>query len=180
MTDIKVSTTSQLRLRPPSVEDAASIWRIVNESGVLDRNSSYLYLLMCRDFARTCLVAESDGEVVGFVIGYRPPDRPHVLFVWQIAVAPAAQGQGLGLRLLTDLVRRCNGDEFPEYVDATIAPSNTASRRLFQALATTFDTQLTEASGFAESDFPPGDHEAEPVIRIGPLSQASCMNPGAF
>ena len=175
MPDIKVSTTSQLRLRAPTTNDAADIWQLVGDSGVLDRNSSYLYLVLCRDFAKTCLVAETvadaetDSRIVGFVTGYRPPERLAVLFVWQVAVCPSAQGQGLGLELLSELVHRAQDDHATEYVEATVAPSNTISRRLFRTLANGLDAELTEATGFEESDFPPGDHESEPVIRIGPL-----------
>ena len=168
MPDIKVSPTSQLRVRAPETDDAAAIWQLVGDSGVLDQNSSYLYLLLCRDFSKTCLVAEVDSRITGVVTGYRPPDRPQILFVWQVAVCPSAQGQGLGLRLLTELVRRSRIDA-PQYVEATVAPRNTISRRLFRALADCLDTRLTETAGFEESDFPSGDHECEPLIRIGPL-----------
>lgn len=40
-----------LRLDHPGVEDGAAIWRIARDSRTLDLNSSYSYLLWCRDFA---------------------------------------------------------------------------------------------------------------------------------
>src|SRR5437879_5926964 len=50
-------------LDTPTVEDGAAIWRIARDSQTLDLNSSYSYLLWCRDFARTSVVARDDrGE----------------------------------------------------------------------------------------------------------------------
>lgn len=157
-------------LRCPTVDDGANIWRLVRETGVLDENSAYAYLLLCRDFARTSLVAERNSQLAGFVTAYRPPQRPQVLFVWQIGVSRSARRQGLGLQLLSELVSRCRDDEPAiEFVEATVAPSNTASRRLFDALAEKLGVPLKSVEGFTETNFPPGGHEAEPLIRIGPL-----------
>ncbi|MGY5138554.1 diaminobutyrate acetyltransferase, partial [Streptomyces nigrescens] len=41
------------KLDTPRVEDGAAIWRIARDSKTLDLNSSYSYLLWCRDFAAT-------------------------------------------------------------------------------------------------------------------------------
>jgi len=142
----------------------------VGETGVLDKNSAYLYLLLCRDFADTCVVAEIDGSVVGFVTGYRLPASPDVLFIWQVGVAAAAQRQGVALRMLIELIDRV-GRASLKFIEATVAPSNTASRNLFASLARKLDLPLTVVpeDGFSERDFPPGDHEAEPRVRIGPV-----------
>ena len=76
------------------------MWRLARDSGALDLNTSYAYLLFARDFADTCKVAVVDGEVVGFVLGYRRPTEPETLFVWQIAVDARLRGHGLAARLL--------------------------------------------------------------------------------
>lgn len=66
-----------LKLDTPRVDDGAAIWRIARDSEVLDLNSSYSYLLWCRDFAATSVVARgADGEPVGFVTGYLRPEAP--------------------------------------------------------------------------------------------------------
>ena len=158
-----------MKLRAPEVNDAAEIWALVNDSAVLDRNSAYLYLVLCRDFADTCLVAVVDGEIIGFVTGYRPPSDPRVLFVWQIAVDQRMRGRGVAHRLLMELVRSQSELSF---VEATIAPTNATSRRLFQSLARELKAPFEDRpdDGFREDEFPSPDHEAEPRIRIGPLT----------
>lgn len=158
-----------LILRAPTTADAREIWRLVSESGVLDQNSAYLYLLLCRDFADTCLVAEVDERVVGFVTAYRLPTDVRSLFVWQIGVCESVRRQGVARKLLEELVNRTSSLRF---IEATVAPSNLASRRLFESFARHRSVPLTDNvdAGFRECDFPPGDHEAEPLLRIGPLN----------
>lgn len=173
MNEVVEFQNSALNLRSPTINDAKSMWQLVGETGVLDQNSAYLYLLLCRDFSDSCLVGEVDGKVVGFVTAYRLPARPDVLFVWQVGVAESMQRRGVALRLLTELVNR-SGRSSLSHIEATISPSNVASRRLFQSLARLLDVQFTEVgdSGFLATDFPPGAHESEPCVRVGPLNDS--------
>ena len=146
-------------------------------------NSAYLYLLLCRDFADTCLVAERDGKLVGFVSAYRLPSDPTVLFVWQVGVAVSARREGLALGMLRRLVRKftqfSNSSDSIRFVEATVSPSNVASRHLFESLARGLDSQLEDTNGFGESLFPSGKHEAEPRIRIGPIKSAQLATDAA-
>ena len=156
-------------LRHPAVADAPAMLELVEQSGVLDRKSCYLYLLLCRDFAETCLVAEDNQGLLGFVTGYVPPQQPKTLFVWQIAVAARARQQGLARRLLQHLLHTPAGQQ-AEFLEATVAPSNSPSQRLFESLARTLGVSCKIFPGFAATDF--GDastHEAEPILRIGPF-----------
>ena len=167
------SDKPRLEIRAPATNDASRIWQLVCESGVLDRNSAYLYLLLCRDFRDTCLVACRGEDVVGFVAGYRLPRDSSVLFIWQIGITSDEKRQGTASRLLNELIEGC-GLSTLSAIEATVSPSNVASRRLFESLARRLNTTLADQpdQGFAVSDFPPGDHEAEPRIHIG-LSRES-------
>lgn len=160
-------------LRPPRAEDALAIRAIAAATGVLDLNSTYAYLLLATDFSASSIVAENAGEITGFITGYHPPQRPDVLFVWQVAVAPPAQGQGLAGTMIDALVRRVRTERrgHPITVEATVSPDNTASRAFFGAFAERHGVALTERPHFAaellDAD---GAHEAEPMLRIGPLA----------
>jgi L-2,4-diaminobutyric acid acetyltransferase len=156
-----------MKIRRPCAEDGARIWRLVESSGVLDCNSAYVYLLLCTHFADTCAVAEDDGKLLGFVTGYRLPDKPDTWFVWQVGVGSAARGRGLGKRLLRAVLTR--HDDI-RAIEATVSPSNRASRALFGSLAREFGAPLREGIGFASPLFP-DSHEDEPVLRIGPFSE---------
>ena len=145
------------------------MWRLVRDSGVLDVNSTYCYLLLCKHFAETCCLATMGDEVVGFVTAYLPPGRPDTLFVWQIGVTLEHRSHGLANRLLKELLQRdvCRCVRF---VEATVAPTNHASRALFTALARQLDGNLSEQPYLAPTLFPQGEHEPENLLRIGPFS----------
>jgi L-2,4-diaminobutyric acid acetyltransferase len=145
------------------------VWSLVRDSSVLDLNSPYAYLLLCSDFAETCLVAEGAGRVVGFAGAYRPPPRPDSLFVWQIVTASELQGAGIGARLLDALFLRpaCRDVRF---LEATVTASNEKSRALFAGFARRRELPLVELPGFGCDLFPAADHEEEVRIRVGPFA----------
>ena len=165
-------------LRPPRGSDAVAIRDLVAETGVLDLNSTYAYLLLSTDFAQTSIVADVDGRLQGFITGYRPPPRPDVLFVWQVAVAPSAQRGGLAAAMLDALVDRvrAEGDGAPLTVEATVSPGNASSRAFFGAFARRHGVALTEHPHFTADQLDPdGAHEDEPLLRIGPIDRAKAV-----
>jgi L-2,4-diaminobutyric acid acetyltransferase len=154
-------------LEHPSVRDGAALWRIARDSGKLDLNSSYAYLMWSRDFADTSIVARDGGEVVGFVIGYRRPEAPSTAVVWQVAVDSSQRGRGLAGKMLDELFSRLTAGD-TRYLETTVTPDNTASIALFSSFAKRWSAEMTESRLFAASDFP-DEHEPEQLYRIGPL-----------
>jgi len=153
----------QVLVRPPEVHEGGHMWRLARDSGALDLNSSYAYLLFARDFASTCRVAVAGDEIVGFLLAYRRPAEPGTLFVWQVAVDPAMRGRQLAGRLLADAAVGAR------YVEASITADNTASQRLFERFAATRGAPLERSELFAAGGFPDAGHETEGLVRIGPL-----------
>lgn len=155
----------------PRVEDGAAIWRIARDSDVLDLNSSYSYLLWCRDFAATSLVArDADGEPIAFVTGYVRPARPEALVVWQVAVDHAHRGRGLAGVLLDTLTAKVTGGQGVREIETTVTPDNTASDRLFTSYAERHGAPLAREVLFDGPLFPEGTHQPEVLYRIGPFS----------
>ncbi|MGW3411016.1 diaminobutyrate acetyltransferase [Streptomyces sp. NPDC000888] len=160
-----------LRIDRPEVADGASLWRIAKDSRTLDLNSSYSYLLWCRDFAGTSAVArDADGAPVGFVTGYVRPERPGTLLVWQVAVDGAHRGRGLAGALLDGLTARVAKERRTTVVETTITPGNTASERLFTSYAARHGAGVEREVLFQAGQFPDGSHDPEVLYRIGPLS----------
>jgi L-2,4-diaminobutyric acid acetyltransferase len=158
-----------MRISMPEVAHGADIHRLVAACKPLDLNSRYAYLLLCEHFAQTCALAHAGDRVVGFVSAYRPPQRDETIFIWQVAVDAGMRGLGLASAMLSDVlarepVRTCR------YLETTVSPSNTPSRRLFHGLARTLDAALTESPLFAQDAFGEEDHECEMLIRIGPFT----------
>lgn len=145
------------------------LWTLARDSG-LDENSPYAYLMWAEYFAATSVVAttvEADTPV-GFVTGFRLPEDPSTVFVWQIGVDADHRGQGIASRLLDALVERTDA----AFIEATVTPDNLASETLFRRLGDRHGATTTVTELFAENQFPPG-HEAEHRFRIGPLSSST-------
>lgn len=157
-----------LSFGPPTPADGTELWNLAREAGNLDVNSRYAYLLWCRDFAPTSVVArDTQGVIAGFITGYRRPEEPDVYFVWQVAVAPGYRRRGLARTMLDHVVHsmRSNGVRF---VETTVTPNNKASMRLFESFAEANGADLTRDVLFSERELGSG-HEPEVLHRIGPL-----------
>ncbi|WP_433324770.1 diaminobutyrate acetyltransferase [Spirillospora sp. CA-294931] len=136
---------------------------------MLDVNSPYSYVLWCRDFAESSIVARADGSPCGFISGYVRPGSPDTLFVWQVAVDQRFRGRGLARGMLDELAARASARGC-RHVEATVTPGNTASTRMFESFARDHGCDLTRAPLFGAEHLPDG-HEPEVLFRIGPLAR---------
>lgn len=157
-----------IEIGPPEIADGRDIWRIARDSGKLDLNSPYTYLLWCRDFATCSVVARVGTETAGFITGYRRPDATDTFVVWQVAVDDAHRGRGLAMRMLEHLADRLT-PEGARFVEATVTPDNEPSTRLFTAFARNRHAALDKRELFAAELFP-DEHAAEILFRIGPIA----------
>lgn len=162
-----VPETAPVSIRVPEAKDAKAIRQLVEETGVMDVNAEYAYMLLGEHFKETCAVAERNELLSGFVSAYVPPNQLDVLFVWQMAVSSTYRRRGLGRAMLHEILKR-KPCEHIKYVHATIAPSNSASRSLFASLARDLGANLREQSMFPAGYFS-NQHEDEPLLVIGPL-----------
>lgn len=155
----------------PTKSDGAALWRIARDSQKLDLNTPYAYLLWCRDFADTSVVAKVDGHAVGFVIAYRRPSAPDAALVWQVAVDASQRGRGLAGALLDELFTRLVRQGV-RHLETTVTPDNEASIRTFASFAKRWNAPMEHTELFAQADFPADGepHEQEDLYRIGPLS----------
>ncbi|MFI9504626.1 diaminobutyrate acetyltransferase [Nocardia sp. NPDC052566] len=165
----ETSTTITPVIRHPVASDGAAMWRIARDSRVLDLNSSYSYLLWCRDFRTTSVVAELAGSVAGFVTGYLRPAARDTLFVWQVAVDHRCRGRGIGVNMLERLVDSLAGQGISK-LETTVSPDNKASIAMFESLARRRGARMSGHPLFESTDFP-DRHSAEDLYRIMPLNQ---------
>lgn len=159
---------SPIALRPPVPGDGPAITALIARSPPLDVNSAYCNLLQCTDFADTCVVAERDGAIVGWISGYRAPAEPTRLFIWQVSVAPEARGRGLAMRMLGDIVARdaCRG---VDRLTTTITADNSASLALFHRFASDRGATLHRQPHFDRARHFGGAHATEHLVTIAPL-----------
>ncbi|WP_108992911.1 diaminobutyrate acetyltransferase [Paenibacillus agaridevorans] len=162
--------------RRPEPKDGSEVWRLVRDSGGLDLNSAYSYLMLCDMFRDTCCIAQSEDRIVGFVSAFRKPADEQTLFVWQIAVDGGLRGRGVGRQLLRELTDRKENAGI-RYLEATIGPNNIPSRSLFLGMAQSLNAECTMASKYESGLFPnPEGHDDELLFRIGPFDRVGLLN----
>ncbi|CAM3181817.1 diaminobutyrate acetyltransferase [Paracoccus nototheniae] len=154
----------QLTLRKPDPTDGAAVWELVRDCKPLDENSMYCNLVQAEHFRDTCVVADLDGDVVGWISGHMIPNDD-ALFVWQVAVSPRARGLGLGRKMLTHLVDR---DECTEAnrLNTTITRDNDASWALFRSLARHLGGALSDDPHYIRDEHFDGRHATEHMVTI--------------
>ncbi|MCU4674407.1 diaminobutyrate acetyltransferase [Catenovulum sp. 2E275] len=159
----------EISFRHPVSEDGFAINQLIAACPPLDTNSAYCNLLQCSHFSDTCVVAELNGEIVGWVSAYIEPKQPQNLFIWQMAVSEKARGCALAQRMLMFLLaqRQCSATRF---VETTITADNLASRRVFQKLAEGFETDCVESVMFSKEVHFGGKHNTEYLFTIGPIA----------
>ncbi|HLV77743.1 MAG TPA: diaminobutyrate acetyltransferase [Marinobacter sp.] len=164
------SNTPAIALREPVTEDGYRLHQLVAECPPLDPNSIYCNLLQCSHFASTGVAAEKDGDLVGFISGYIPPQQPETVFVWQVAVHEKGRGQGLAKRMLRAIVSR-DACRAVTHLETTITQDNEASWALFRSFARDLGAELSYHEHFRREPHFGGKHDSEFLLRIGPFTR---------
>ena len=162
------SRDDRIEIRTPRLEDGADVHRLVRATEPLDANSLYCYLIICDHYSESSIVALREGHVVGFISAYALPKSPDSLFIWQVAVDASMRRRGLAMRMALGILRR-DSARARRFIETTVSPSNTASSRFFEALASRLGTGIQKEPYITESMFGPESHEAEMRYRIGPF-----------
>ncbi len=170
----QTAVKERLTYRTPAENDGKEVWQLIRNTGVLDLNSSYSYLMWSKYFDETSVVVESGGRIVGFISGFIQPNSPDTLFVWQVAVDDSERGKGLASRMLQSILHH-HACRNIRYLEATVTPSNEASQALFRKLAKDLQARCEVTRGFTENQFPDGGHEAEQLFKIGPFYEGSSI-----
>ena len=163
------SDPSTITLRMPTLRDGRNVFELIKNCPPLDVNSQYLYHIVCEHFRQTSVIAEMDGEAVGFISGYTIPEHKDIIFIWQVAVSSKARGKQLATRMLEEILRRKECSDVT-YLHTTISPSNVPSQKLFTAIARTFEAPMREREYLPGEVFAEG-HESEVLYEIGPLKK---------
>jgi L-2,4-diaminobutyric acid acetyltransferase len=163
---VVMGLTSDHQFRPIRLADAIVLWRFVEASDGLDRNSFYCYVVIAEMFGHTSIIAEDpSGSPVGFVTALPLPKDPSELFIWQLYVDPNVRGNGIAGTLLWEAVQAAGAS----VVRATVNPDNHASMGAFRSLAKRMGSRLVTREYLSSSDFPPevGPHDSEHLVSIG-------------
>lgn len=163
-----MTSPSAIRLEHPTPEDGPAVHRIVVDSGVLDVNSVYAYVLWADRFRSSSVVARQGDSLVGFCNGFVDPSRPDLWFCWQVGVAEAGRGQGLATRMLDFCLEAAGAT----WLETTITPDNQASRALFRGLARRAGAEVNVHQGYPGALLGDG-HQPEELFHIGPFRRTA-------
>ncbi len=155
----------RLRLRKPTKSDGSDVWELVARCKPLDENSMYMNIVQCDHFGDTCVLAEHDGKVVGWVSGHVPPGRDDTVFVWQVAVCASMRGTGLGRHMLNALLDRPACARVRQ-METTITRDNEASWGLFRSFARRLGGDLSHAPHYEREAHFDGAHATEHLVTI--------------
>jgi L-2,4-diaminobutyric acid acetyltransferase len=166
--DFKFTHQTNCHLREPDAGDGYRIHKLIESCAPLDTNSMYCNLLQCSHFAATSVLAERDGHLLGFISGYALPEAPDTLFVWQVAVAAEARGQGLASQMLMHVLQRSQHDF--HYLHTSITDSNLASWNTFRRLSARLQAPLETRVMFDRRAHFGDEHNTETLVCIGPFN----------
>jgi ribosomal protein S18 acetylase RimI-like enzyme len=88
-----------VEFRPATGADHARVVKVVDEWWGGRSMAALLQRLFFDHFGSTSLVAESDGSLAGFLIGFVSPTKEGTAYVHFIGVDPGRRGSGLGSEL---------------------------------------------------------------------------------
>lgn len=164
--------TDSVTFRAPTSADGADVWELIRKSGPLDENSMYCNIVQCDHFADTCVIAELDGVIVGWISAFIPPDEPDTLFVWQVAVGETARGRGVAKKMLNELFDRPGCAEVTQ-LKTTITADNDASWALFNSFADKMDADLDHEPHYEEDAHFGGKHATEYMVTISDIDRTA-------
>ena len=97
-------------------------------------------------FHATSTIAESDGELAGFLIGFLSPSQPDAAYIHFVGVHPSLRGNGLARTLYERFfaLARANGRTV---VSAITAPQNSGSIAFHTAMGFTVSAPIPDYDG---------------------------------
>lgn len=127
--------------------------------------------LWLQHFAGTSLVAERDGALVGFLIGFLSVDRAAEAYIHFVGVSPAARGAGVG-RALYERFFETSRAHGRTCVRCVTTPANSASIAFHTAMGFRVEPDGEELDGVtAKLDYDgPGMHRVAFVRALSPTS----------
>src|SRR5690606_18124949 len=156
--NINFMSPKSYSLRRPRATDGYALNQLVKRCPPLDTNSVYCNLLQCSDFSATGIAAEdSQGELVGFISGYRPPSRPDTLCVGHVAARIRTRRPGLALHMRLAPFGR-GAARGGCWLDTPSSPSNPASAAWSARGFSALDIQAETRVLFSRAEHFDGQH----------------------
>ena len=125
----------------PAVASAIQSWWTLpglDTASAARERAALVPRLWLQHFATTSLVAEHDGRLAGFLIGFLSQDRPAEGYIHFVGVNPEQRGRGIGRLLYERFFALCR-DANRTCVRCVTSPANTLSIAFHEAMGFTIE-----------------------------------------
>ncbi|WP_304508617.1 GNAT family N-acetyltransferase [Anaerotignum sp.] len=113
--------------------------------------NNYIYWMLGKYFPSTCLVAEENGQVLGY-IGALLSAEKRKIFIWQIAVKSEERGRQIGRKLLQSVLLTA-GDMGIMQLEIAINDKNSSCRHMVEKLVQDLQGTITEKERYQDEGF---------------------------
>ncbi|MGW4051893.1 N-acetyltransferase family protein [Streptomyces sp. NPDC004779] len=146
-------TLSGIKLRHPVADDHPQVLRVLDRwwgefegsAGSVQR-ALLLPRLYFQHFTSSSFVAEENGEMVGFLIGFHSQSSADESYIHFVGVAPECQGRGLGRHLYGKFFE-LSRDRGSSVVRAVTSAANSGSYRFHTRMGFTAEPGPKELDG---------------------------------
>ncbi|MBF0289372.1 MAG: diaminobutyrate acetyltransferase [SAR324 cluster bacterium] len=161
---------SSIKFRQPTLNDGIGIRQLVSTFQPNELNSAYFYYLVCKHFFETSLLAEEQGNIIGFIFSYIPPQKPDALFVAHIMVSETRRREGIASSMMSHLLEQSHIIPKIEYLETALTSTNYAAVRLFHRVSQKYKTSVKERLFCSKEHLEPEAKEDKILVQIGPLT----------
>ena len=152
-------------LRAPKGQDKAGIIALSKGTGSDVMGDVHGSLVANRFSPETSVVAELDGELVGWALAYVLPFDPETLFIWTVEVSEAAEDTGLSSLMLGHLMRQ-NACLNVTRVQTCIPSDEEDNRALFRRFANWQRSKMKIEPFVTQALFPRNRHKNQNLVTI--------------
>jgi GNAT superfamily N-acetyltransferase len=134
------------QIRPIRPADYWTVIAVIDEWWGGRRMADMLPRLFFEHFTDTCFAAERDGELTGFLVGFRSQSHPAEAYIHFVGVHPAERGRGLGKQLYERFFATVRAQHCG-LVRAVTSPVNHGSVRFHRRMGFDIEPGDTEVDG---------------------------------
>jgi len=140
--------TKEITVRPLRKSDIPKVRSLIKNHLDLEENWTYkgdpwYYWTLSNMFSETCLVAEKEEKIVGFVAAYKNQSTEKDIFIEDIIVDHKVRRTGLGTKMISTLIQKA-ANKNCKSIWGTIDPTNKISIDFFKACG--FENKTEEFS----------------------------------
>ena len=157
--------SAEIHLRPTEATDGLAVYKLAKSSVELESTPCSSFYSLCGDFSHTSIVAEINGRIIGFVGGYRPPERENTLVVKTVVVDQEVRKMGLASEMLSDLVSRLSTVGVVT-LEAIAKSSSEVAAALFNGYAEKHSVEVSKVDYLTSEQLDGGDAEVKYIIKL--------------